>query len=332
MSDATTAEPSFMAEGADEVLERIGRACGGLRLHSEEMVAGIQRVRLSSRLSRVNGMEASVYIVGDVLVDAGFAHARDVLLRFLAGRRLDAICLTHHHEDHTGAAGALAAAHGCPVYLRNAACRHEEGLAALKAYRHLWWGEPGPYEPAEMPATIAAGHHRLQALPIPGHSATHTALQDEASGVVFTGDLFITGGATAVMSHENPFASIASLRRVADLDPTWMLTGHALAVERPAALLRRKADAIEQAAGRVLELDAAGLPTAAIVRQLFPRGRLMDQWMAVVTGGQFSRGCFVRACLRHAPSPAPAGTPPKAPAGAPPKAPAGALDARNRPR
>ena len=284
----------------DEALERLGRAVGGVNVRADEMAAGIQRVRLSSRMSRTVDMEVAVYVLGDVLVDAGFGHARAALVRHLAGRRVAAICLTHHHEDHSGAAGDLAARDGCPVYLRSPDRRREEGLAALKAYRHLWWGEPAPYAPQEPPAAVAAGHHRLRPVPIPGHSATHTAWLDETSGVVMTGDLFMTGGVTAVMSHENPFDSIASLRRVADLEPSFMLTGHALAVERPAALLRRKADAIEQAAGRILELHARGLSPTAITWRLFPRGRALDVWMATLTMGEFSRGCLVRACIGHA--------------------------------
>jgi glyoxylase-like metal-dependent hydrolase (beta-lactamase superfamily II) len=282
-------------------LERVGRAAGGLRLQAEELVAGIRHVRLSSRLSRVNGMEVSAYLVGDLLVDTGFGHARPVVLPFLAGRRLAAICLTHHHEDHSGAAGALAARHGCPVFVREPGQRREEGLAALKPYRRLWWGEPEPYDAVAMPAAIGEGPHRLRAVPIPGHSVSHTAFLHEASGALFTGDLFISGGATAVMAHENPFESITSLRRVAALEPTWMLSGHALVVERPASLLRRKADAIEQVAGRILELHGRGLPPAAIVWRIFPRGRALDLWMGALTGGEFSRGCLVRAVLRHAP-------------------------------
>jgi glyoxylase-like metal-dependent hydrolase (beta-lactamase superfamily II) len=284
----------------DVALERLGRGLGGVEVRVEELVAGIQRVRLSSRMSRAVEMEVALYRLGDVLVDAGFGHARAALVRHLAGQRLEAICLTHHHEDHSGAAGDLAARDGCPVYLRDPGRRHEEGLAALKAYRHLWWGEPAPYAPVAPPAIVAAGHHRLRPVPIPGHSATHTAWLDETSGAVLTGDLFMSAGVTAVMSHENPFDSIASLRRVADLEPSWMLTGHGLAVERPAALLRRKADAIEQAAGTILELHARGLSPTAITWRLFPRGRALDLWMGTLTMGEFSRGCLVRACIGHA--------------------------------
>ena len=290
-----------MTLAADRIFERAGRAAGGLRLRRDEPVAGVVRLRVSSRLSRLNRMEVAVYVVGTLLVDTGFAHARAALVPALAERRLAAICLTHHHEDHAGAAGLLAAAHGCPVYLRRAGRCREEGLAALRPYRHLWWGAPDPYTPVEMPATITAGVRVLRAVPIPGHSATHTALLDETSGVVFTGDLFISGGATAVMSHENPFESIASLRRVADLEPSWMLTGHALAVEAPSAVLRRKADAIERAANRIAALGAEGLPVAEIVRRLFLDGGTRDRMVGALTGGEFSRACFVRACLRHGP-------------------------------
>jgi glyoxylase-like metal-dependent hydrolase (beta-lactamase superfamily II) len=282
-------------------LERLGRGLGGVVVRVDEPVAGIERVRASSRMTRAVDMEVALYRFGDVLVDAGFGHARAALARHFAGRRVAAVCLTHHHEDHSGAAGDLAARDGCPVYLRSPGHRHEEGLAALKPYRHLWWGEPAPYAPVAPPAMVTAGPHRLRPVPIPGHSATHTAWYDEATGVALTGDLFMTGGVTAVMSHENPFDSIASLRRIADLEPTWMLTGHALAVERPAPLLRRKADAIEQAAGRILDLHRRGLSPTAITWRLFPRGRALDLWMATLTMGEFSRGCLVRACLAHAP-------------------------------
>ena len=145
------------------------------------------------------------------------------------------------------------------------------------------------------------GQGRPRAVPIPGHSATHTALLHEPSRTVLTGDLFVTGGATAVMSHENPFESIASLRRVAALEPLRMLTGHALVVESPAGVLRRKADAVEAAAARVLALHASGAGIREIVRRVFPNGRAHDLLMQALTGGEFSRSCFVRAVLRHAP-------------------------------
>jgi glyoxylase-like metal-dependent hydrolase (beta-lactamase superfamily II) len=282
------------------LLERAGAALGGLRLDVDEVAGGIRRLRVSSRMTRANGMEATCYLAGTVLIDTGFVQAGRLVLAELAGRRLDALCLTHHHEDHCGVAAAVAARHGCPIYLRNPGRRFEEGLTALKPYRLLWWGVPLPYEPREMPAVIETAGHVLRSIPIPGHSATHTALHDERTGAVFVGDLYITGGATAVMSHENPYESIDALRRVAALRPAWLLNGHGLALAAPATALATKADRIERAAAAAVALHRAGLPTCAIVQRLFPRGRLNDLAYAVMTQREFSRANFVRACVRFA--------------------------------
>jgi endoribonuclease LACTB2 len=278
-------------------------ALGGFACKLDELAGGITRVRLSSRTTRLNHMQVALYKVGELLVDTGFAHARALSLRALEGQPLGAILLTHHHEDHSGAAAALASRHACPVYLRQPELRMTEGLEAIKPYRRLWWGVPGEYEPLPMPEQIEAGGRALRAVPIPGHSASHTAFLDERSGTALVGDLFISGGATAVMSHENPFQSVASLRRVADLEPERMLTGHGIALERPAAALREKAARIEAAAGEILRLHGAGLPEREITRRVFPGGRAKDRFLELLTQGEFSRLNLVRACIRLAPAP-----------------------------
>jgi hypothetical protein len=112
--------------------------------------------------------------------------------------------------------------------------------------------------------------------------------------------LFIARGVSAVMTHENPFESVASLRRVAALEPRVMLTGHGDVVDAPAGPLRDKADRIEDAAAAVIDLHARGWSTAAILRDVFPRGAAKDRLSAWMTEGEFSRANFVRACLIHA--------------------------------
>jgi len=44
----------------------------------------------------------NVYLVEDVLVDAGTRHARRRILRQLRGRKVAAHALTHVHPDHQG--------------------------------------------------------------------------------------------------------------------------------------------------------------------------------------------------------------------------------------
>ena len=171
----------------------------------------------------------------------------------------------------------------------------------MRSYRRRFWGDIEPFTPDELPDVLHTSGRCVRAVPTPGHSQTHAAFLDEATGIVFSGDLFIARGVSAVMTHENPFESIASLRRVAALEPKVMCTGHGDVIEDPAGPLRDKADRVEHAAARVLELHASGWSSSAILAHLFQKGAAKDRFSAWLTGGEFSRANFVRACLIHAP-------------------------------
>lgn len=273
----------------------------GARVWTELVGEDITRIRITSRWARKLGFEVSAYVVGELLVDTGFAHVRRQVLNALGEQTISAICCTHSHEDHTGNCGILRQTHGCPVYLRNAALRWDEGVRRLRPYRAWWWGSPGRYEAEEMPEEITDGRRTLRALPAPGHSATHVALWEEATATVFTGDLFVATGAAAVLWYEDPYELVGSLRRVAAVEPRLMLTGHGLVVDDPAPMLLAKADRIETAAAKAVELHRSGMADRRVVREVFPMGNGKDRWIEALTQGEFSRVNFVRAAIRHAP-------------------------------
>ncbi len=251
--------------------------------------------------SRALGMDVSAYLIGDLLVDTGFAYVREPLLRALEGRSISVICCTHSHEDHTGNAAELSSLHDCPVYLRNADRLWDEGVKTLAPYRRTWWGRVTPFSPQEMPEAVASGGRRLRAVAAPGHSSTQVALFEEATGDVFTGDLFVSPGATAVLTWADPWEEARSLRRVAALRPRRMLTGHGLIIDDPARLLERKAERIEAAGRWSVQLAAEGIAPRRIVRRVFPKGRGKDRFLEFLTSRQFSRLNFVRAAVRLAP-------------------------------
>jgi glyoxylase-like metal-dependent hydrolase (beta-lactamase superfamily II) len=278
---------------------QLWEALQNARVATDRVGEEVVRLRITSRWARLLGFEISAYIVGELLVDTGFSHVRKQVLETLDGTPIGAICCTHSHEDHTGNCAPLRAVHGCPVYLRNAGLRWCEGVRKLKPYRAWWWGSPDEYDPEEMPAEVTDGSRVLRSIPAPGHSVTHVALWEETSSTVFTGDLFIAPGASAVMTQENPYDLVDSLRRVASVEPRLMLTGHGLVVENAARRLRVKADRVEAAAARAVELHRAGMPERTIVRELFPRGNAKDRLLEAMTQGEFARVNFVRAAVVH---------------------------------
>ncbi|MFH1464848.1 MAG: MBL fold metallo-hydrolase [Pseudomonadota bacterium] len=284
-----------MDRNATDLLARLG--AGGARAREEALAPGLIRLRVASRASQRLGFPVHAYLLDGLLIDTGFAHARSALLQALAGRELTGIALTHHHEDHAGAAAALAERHGCPVYLRGPGERWSEGVGELPRYRRLFWGWVDPYEPVEMPAVLSTGARSLRSVPTGGHSCTHTAFFEPVHGLLFTGDLLVSRGASAVMRHEDPYESLASLRAVAALGARRILPAHGDSIDDPQAALGRKIEHLEAAIRQVSDLHERGLGVAAIRRRVFPRGAWTDRGGALMTEGEFSRAAFVRAVI-----------------------------------
>ena len=261
----------------------------------------VTRIRMTSLGTWSLGFEVSAYLVGDILVDTGFSYAREPLVAALADREINLVCCSHSHEDHTGNCAAIAAAHDCPVYLRHTDALWEEGVRRLAPYRRIWCGRVEPFAAIEMPDVVDSGGRRFEVVPAPGHAVTQAALYEAATGDVFTGDLVISPGAAAVLTWGNPWLEVESLRRVAALRPRRMLTGHGLIAEDPVPLLELKAERIEEAARKSVELMSEGIAPRDVVTRVFPRGMFKDRFFEWLTSREFSRLNFVLAAVRHAP-------------------------------
>ena len=284
-----------------KTIHRLWGRLQGARVRLDDVGNDVTRIRMLSLGARLLGFKVDAYLVGNILIDTGFSYVQSPLLAALEDRDIRVVCCTHNHEDHTGSCAAIAAAHDCPVYLRHAEALWEEGVGTLAPYRRLWWGTVEPFEPQEMPEVVEVGERRFQTVPAPGHSQTQVALFEEATGDVFTGDLFVSPGAAAVLIWEDPWAAVASLRRVAALEPRRMLTGHGLIAEDPAPLLELKAQRIEDAVRKSVELMSKGIAPREVVAEVFPRGALKDRFFEWMTSREFSRLNFVLAAVRHAP-------------------------------
>jgi glyoxylase-like metal-dependent hydrolase (beta-lactamase superfamily II) len=257
------------------------------RVRLDDVGNDVTRIRMVSLGTWSLGFEVSSYLVGEILVDTGFSYVREPLLAALA--------------DHTGNCAAIAAAHECPVYLRHADALWGEGVRSLAPYRRIWWGRVEAFDVQEMPEIVESGGRKFEVVPAAGHARTQVALFERATGDVFTGDLVISPGAAAVLTWGNPWQEVESLRRVAALGPRRMLTGHGLIAENPVPLLELKAERIEKAARKSVELMSQGVAPREVVNRVFPRGAFKDRFFEWLTSREFSRLNFVLAAVRHGP-------------------------------
>ncbi|PFG41192.1 glyoxylase-like metal-dependent hydrolase (beta-lactamase superfamily II) [Georgenia soli] len=148
--------------------------------------------------------------------DAG--HLERVLTAAGAdGGRVAVVLLTHHHRDHTGAAGALAARTGAPV--------HGAG------HRPLADGE-----------TLEVGGLAVQVLATPGHTADSVSFLLPSEGLLLTGDTVLGRGTTVLAWPDGTVGDYLRtvdtlLAAVRDGRVTRLAPGHGPPVEDPAGVL-----------------------------------------------------------------------------------------------
>ena len=128
----------------------------------------------------------NIWIVGDdrevVVVDAAHDHLK--ILDAIAGRRVRQILLTHGHNDHINAAGALSDETDAPIALH-------------PADRMLWdvvYPDRAPDIDLSEGARVSAGGHDLSVLHTPGHAPGCCCFHDSRSAVLFSGDTLFCGG------------------------------------------------------------------------------------------------------------------------------------------
>ena len=189
-----------------------------------------------------NGVNA--YLVGDVLVDTGLRTSAGKIKDALAGRKLQAIALTHAHGDHGGSARKLSDSLGVPVWVGAA---DREAAETGKVVTKPPYDKPGLRVLAglmgDFPGTkVARDLHEgdeltagFRVLDTPGHSPGHLSFWRESDGVLICGDVFFNMNLLTTVPglHQppgpftvDPALNRASERKVTALEPKVAGFGH----------------------------------------------------------------------------------------------------------
>jgi glyoxylase-like metal-dependent hydrolase (beta-lactamase superfamily II) len=201
------------------------------------------------RLSQRPAPLINVYLVDDVLIDAGRRWDRGRIFKQIEGRDLSLLALTHAHPDHQGVAKDVCDARGIPL-----AC-HADDVDAMEGRRpmsadaplvprlivRLWGGPPHPVERVLHEGDEVAGFRVIHA---PGHSRGEVIYFRDSDRVAICGDV-IRNLSYATMRpalNEPPDAfnddtaeNRRSIRKLAELAPSVILPGHGDAVTDIAA-------------------------------------------------------------------------------------------------
>jgi hydroxyacylglutathione hydrolase len=183
----------------------------------------------------------NIYLVGDVLIDAGTRYDARRIFRQLKGRLVTAHALTHAHPDHQGASRAVCDRLGIPLWCGEGDADAVEtgdlslcmpGSAMSRITRRLLAGPACPVSRRLREGDEVAGYVVLD---VPGHSPGHVAFWRESDRTLILGDVLT--GMNLMTSwpglHEppsfftpDPARNRASARKLAALEPALVLFGH----------------------------------------------------------------------------------------------------------
>jgi endoribonuclease LACTB2 len=167
-----------------------------------------------------------------------------------AGRPVAAVFLTHHHRDHVGAAVAVAAARGVPIWAHAETARRLPDIAIARTI-----------EPDE---ELVFGAARVRAVFTPGHAAGHLCLHDPASGAIIAGDMVAGLGTILVDPSEGDMALyLASLEAMLALAPRALLPAHGPMIDDAPGKLREYLAHRRMREAKVLAAVTAGAAAAA---------------------------------------------------------------------
>jgi len=185
----------------------------------------------------------NVYVIGDVLIDAGTRLDCGRILKQIEGHGIRTHALTHAHPDHYGSSHAICDRLHIPLWCGTA------DADAVERGRMVWKGGrtiPGP------PAHPVARRLRegddvagFTVLETPGHSPGHVSYWRESDRTLICGDVmwgwqpFLLRGPIqppAGLVTPDPALNRESARRIAALEPALVCFGHGPPLRDPAKL------------------------------------------------------------------------------------------------
>jgi len=251
----------------------------------------VTRLKMSSRSSRLAGLDVSAYVIRGVMIDTGLPRAWGDLEKVLPELQLRGAIVTHEHEDHAGNAPRLAAI-GVPLCLDPRTEQTLRSRPQILPYRRIVWGRPEALAGNVIPFAPAP----LEFVATPGHSEDHHAVWDPETESLFSGDLWLGVRSRAMHHHEEPHRIIESLKRVLALRPRHLFDAHRGDVSTPIDAIEAKISWMTETIGEIERRVDEGWSDRAILRETLGG----EERSAYVSAGEYARMNFVRAVrARH---------------------------------
>lgn len=209
------------------------------------------------------------YEVDGVLVDTGARSLYKLTKPFFETLSIDQVILTHHHEDHTGGAHFFDK-RGVPIFIHPESVDLVRTRAMYPLYRKVFWGTRKPFDAKPIGNTFESRNATWDVIHTPGHTSDHCSFLNRETGMLFTGDLYVSPKIKVILRNESIPQTLKSIEHALTYDFDVIVCQHAGIVENGRDALKAKRDTLQQLVDQVLDLHQKGMDPVEIHQLLFP--------------------------------------------------------------
>ena len=234
------------------------------------------------------------YYYKGLIIDTGCPHTAEEALGFIEKMASDiqAILLTHSHEDHSGGAYLFQDKLSTDVFAPRKSIKTLADPPEIPNYRQMVWGQPKPVRAKPLKTEMKIGKVKITTLNTPGHSLDHVSFLIENK--LFMGDLVANLMPIIIMKQEDYIALIDSLRTILKLNFETAYGGHGVWDKKS---INQALNNILKLKRKVTALSHKGLNANQIVTAIFSNTPKKVLMMEELSEFEWSRRNLVESLL-----------------------------------
>ncbi|WP_409300651.1 MBL fold metallo-hydrolase [Peribacillus sp. SCS-155] len=233
----------------------------------------VNGVKMAEGILSFNSITLNVhsFFLDGVLIDTGAKALEGFFKPFFNNLEIQQVAITHYHEDHTGCAAYLQEKFQLPLFMNDIMIGYCQKKADYPIYRQLFWGKRRPFRAEPIEEVFHSRKGTWRAVKTPGHSIDHLAFLNQATGQLFTGDLYCQSRTRVVLREENIPSIIESLKNILTYDFDEVFCSHAGYLNDGRTALKNKLEYLLDLQGNILKLYDEGKNHKEINSLLFPK-------------------------------------------------------------